>query len=89
MQIKQQEVALKEKKIAVDAAARADELELKERALAAKMELDGFKAGQQATQAEKKLQSDQEREGVRMGIDIAKSRQQATQKNQPSKGPAK
>ena len=89
MQIKQQEVALKEKKIAADAAARADELDLKERALAAKMELDGFKAGQQATQAEKKLQSDQEREGVRMGIDIARSRQQAMQKNQPPKGPAK
>jgi hypothetical protein len=53
------------------------------------MELDGFKAGQQATQAEKKLQSDQEREGVRMGIDIAKSRQQAAQKNQPTRGPAK
>jgi hypothetical protein len=89
LQIKQGELALKDKKITVDAAARADELDLKEKALAAKMELDGFKAGQQATQAEKKLQSDQEREGVRMGIDIARSRQQAMQKNQPPKGPAK
>jgi hypothetical protein len=89
LQLKEKDLALKEKKIATDAAARADELELKERALEGKLELDGFKAGQQATQTEKKLQSDQEREGVRMGIDIAKSRQQATQKNQPSKGPAK
>ena len=89
LQLKEKDLALKEKKIATDAAARADELELKERALEGKLELDGFKAGQQATQTEKKLQSDQEREGVRMGIDIAKSRQQAAQKNQPPKGPAK
>jgi hypothetical protein len=89
MQIKQGELTLKEKKLAADTAARADELELKERALEGKLELDGFKAGQQATQTEKKLQSDQEREGVRMGIDIAKSRQQAMQNNQQRKGPAK
>jgi hypothetical protein len=50
------------------------------------MELDGFKAGQQAQQAEKKLQADQEREGVRMGIDIAKSKQQSAAQNQ-RKGP--
>jgi hypothetical protein len=78
LQIKQQEVALKEKKMQLDAAARADELELKKQTLEGKMELDGFKAGQQAQQAEKKMQADQEREGVRMGIDIAKSRQQLT-----------
>ena len=89
LQIKQGELALKEKKIATDAAARADELELKQAALEGKMELDGLRVGAQIKQADAKLQSDQEREGVRMGIDIAKSRQQATQKNQPSKGPAK
>jgi hypothetical protein len=86
LQIKQGELALKEKKIATDAAAKADELELKKQALAGKLELDGFKAGQQAQQAEKRLQADQEREGARMGIDIAKSRQQAAAKN-PQKGP--
>jgi hypothetical protein len=85
LQIKAQEVAIKEKKVQLDAAARADELELKKQALEGKMELDGFKAGQQAQQAEKKLQSDQEREGVRMGIDIAKSRQQAA-RPQPTRG---
>lgn len=85
LQIKQGELALKEKKVQIDAAARADELELKKAALEGKMELDGFKAGQQATQAEKKLQADQEREGVRMGIDIAKSRQQAA-RPQPTRG---
>jgi hypothetical protein len=85
LQIKQGELALKEKKLQIDSATKADELELKKQALEGKMELDGFKAGQQAQQAEKKLQSDQEREGVRMGIDIAKSRQQAT-RPQPTRG---
>jgi hypothetical protein len=80
LQIKQGELTLKEKKLEIDAAAKADELELKKAALEGKMELDGFKAGQQAQQAEKKLQAEQEREGVRMGIDIAKSRAAETSK---------
>ena len=84
MALKERELALKEKKMQIDAASQADELELKKATLEAKMELDGFKAGQQAQQVEKKLQSDQEREGVRMGIDIAKSR--AAMAKQPKKG---
>ena len=89
MQIKQKDLELKEKKIAIDAAARADELELKKAALEGKMELDGLRVGAQIKQADAKLEADQEREGVRMGIDIAKSRQQAMQNNQQRKGPAK
>lgn len=70
MQIKQQELALKEKKMQIEAAARADELALKEKTL----KIDAaFKADQ--------LEAQQERDGTRMGIDIAKSRQQAVPKN--------
>lgn len=86
MKIKEREVGVKEKKLQIDAATKADELELKKQALEGKLQLDGFKAGQQATQADKTLQASQERDGVRMGIDIAKSRQQATNKNQPPRG---
>ena len=75
LQIKQGELALKEKKLQVDAAARADDLELKEKQLA----IDAaYKAD--------KLEADQERDGARMGIDIARSRQQAAIQNQ-RKGP--
>lgn len=87
LQMQQQELALKdkelnikEKKVQIDAAAKADELELKRQALEGKLQLDGFKAGQQATQAEKRLQAEQEREGVRIGVDIAKSRESALTK---------
>jgi len=66
LQIRAQEVAIKDKKVQADAAAKADELALKEQQL----QVDAaYKAD--------KLEAEQERDGVRMGIDIAKSRQQA------------
>jgi hypothetical protein len=72
--IKEGELALKEKKMQIDAAARADELELKEKQL----QIDAaYKAD--------KLDADQERDGTRMGIEIARSRQQAA-RPQPTKG---
>ena len=71
LQIKQGELALKQQKLQVDAAAKADELELKEKQL----QVDAaYKAD--------KLEADQERDGARMGIDIARSRQQAATRNQ-------
>ena len=74
LQIKAQELALKEKKIAADAAARADELALKEKQL----QIDAaFKAD--------KLEADQERDGVRMGIEIARSKEQTQAKARPAK----
>jgi hypothetical protein len=74
LQIKQGELALKEKKLQIDAAAKADELELKEKQL----QIDAaYKAD--------KLEADQERDGTRMGIEIARSRQQAA-RPQPTKG---
>jgi hypothetical protein len=81
LQIKQGELALKEKKLQIDAAAKADELELKEKQL----QIDAaYKAD--------KLEADQERDGVRMGVDIAKSKQQsaaqARAKAQTPKGPS-
>ena len=74
LQIKQGELALKEKKLQVDAAARADELEIKEK----QMQIDAaYKAD--------KLEADQERDGARMGVEIARSRQQAA-RPQPTRG---
>ena len=70
-----QEMALNEKKLQIDAAAKADELELKEKQL----QVDAaYKAD--------KLEADQERDGTRMGIEIARSREQAANQNQ-RKGP--
>jgi len=76
LQIKQKEVDLKEKKMATDAAAKADELELKKQEVEARMELEGFKAATAMEQQKATIAAQQEREGVRMGIDIAKSQAQ-------------
>ena len=77
LQLKQQEVQLKGQKLAVDASAKADELAFKKQELAAKMELEGFKAGQQARYQQESLSASQQRDGVKLGIDVAKSRAQA------------
>jgi hypothetical protein len=74
LQIRAQEVAIKDKKVQADAAAKADELALKEQQL----QIDAaYKAD--------KLEADQERDGARMGIDIAKSRAQAQTRSQRNK----
>jgi hypothetical protein len=89
MQIKAQQAAqdaqIKEKQMAVQAAGRADELELRKQQL----QVDAaFKAD--------KLAADQEREGTRMGVDIAKhraqlfqQRNQQRQQQQPKENPTK
>ena len=87
--IKEQEVARKSKKDIMDAAARADEIKLREKELNDRMELEGTKLGIQTAQAKDKAQRDDEKEGVRMGIDLAKHRseklmQARTQMQQPA-----
>ena len=76
LQIRAQEVAIKDKKVAADAAAKADELALKEKQL----QID-------AAYKTDKLEADQERDGVRMGIDIAKSKAQAAQSRAKAQQP--
>ena len=77
LQIKQQELQLKQLKLKVEAAGDADELRLKERQIEGNLELEGMKVAIDMQQAKAKLASDQERAGVQMGIDIAKSRADA------------
>jgi hypothetical protein len=65
LQIKAQDASLREKKIAADAAAKADDLEIKREQL----QVD-------AAHKADVLKAQQEREGARMGIEIAKSKAQ-------------
>jgi len=52
LSIKDREVAVKEQKVQLDAETKNRELAIKEQALQGKLEIDGFKAGQQAAQAQ-------------------------------------
>ena len=76
VQIKMQEAQLKEKQMAIDAAARADELELKREELTTRMQLEGTKVAAKMRYDTERLAAEPQRDGARMGVDIAKSRDQ-------------
>jgi len=76
LQIRQQELELKKQKIMMDAAAKADEQALKEQEVSGKLELDALRTGAQIKESEFKQQFEQERAGLQMGADIAKSKAQ-------------
>ena len=73
LDLKKQEVEIKGKKQMADAAAQADKIRLDEESLQAKMELEGTKLGMKAKQDEVRMNSENEKEGVRIGADIAKN----------------
>jgi len=76
VQIKMQEAQLKEKQMAIEAAAKADELALKREELTTRMQLEGTKVAAKMRYDTERLAAEQQRDGARMGVDIAKSRDQ-------------
>jgi len=88
LQIKQQEVQRKAKKDMMDAAAKADEIKLKEQDLQIKQMVEGTKLGIQVAADKSKAERQDKEAGLRIGADIAKHRaqmmQQRTQR-EPSK----
>jgi hypothetical protein len=76
MQIKQKEVEIKEKKMAGDAATKADELELRKEEVKGRLQLDAMKVGAQIEENKAKMVAQNEAEGVRLGIDLARSKEQ-------------
>ena len=91
LQIKQQELELKKQKLAIDAAIASDKQELEEQKVSGQLELDALRVGAQINESKNKQQFEQERAGVQMGADIAKSKAEmalqartaAMQRNQP------
>ena len=74
LQLKQQELELKKQKIMMDAAAKADAQQLREQEVSGKLELEALRTGAQIKESQAKQQFDQERAGVQMGTDIARSK---------------
>jgi hypothetical protein len=79
LQIKQQELQLKAQKQQVDAAAKADQLEIEKARIDAQKEIAAMQVAATAAAARDKLAKQQELEGTRMGIDAAKHRAQMAQ----------
>ena len=88
LQLKQQELQRKTQKDQVDAAAKADQLDIEKERIAAQERIAGLQVGAQTAKAKEELTARQQTEGVRMGIDAAHKKaqlQQASkqQNNQP------
>ena len=97
LQIKQGELQLKQQKQQIDAAAKADQLEIEKARIAAQKEIAAMQVAATAAAKRDQLAKQQEAEGVRMGIDVAKHKaqmavqqaQRAAQFKQSSKPPKK
>ena len=79
LQLRAKEVELKEKKILVDAAIAADKQELEEQKVSGQLELEALRVGAQINESKNKAQFEQERDGIKLGVDIAKSKAQQLQ----------
>lgn len=92
LQLEGKKVSIQEQKVKVDAAAKADQLDIERERIAAQERIAGMQAGVKAQGDKLKLDHQQQAEGVRIGADIAKHKaqlrhqsQQNAQKAQPPK----
>jgi len=78
LQLKGQEIAIKEKKMAMDAAAKADQLEIEKQRIIAQKEIAGMQVGAKTAKDKADLEAKQRLEGLRIGAQIGadKSRSQ-------------
>lgn len=93
LQLQQQELAIKQadvdrkaKKDAADAAAKADEIRLREQELADRKEIDGARLGVDIAKHKQTVNQQQQLEGTRIGVDIAKHREQMRKPKTPTGG---
>jgi hypothetical protein len=90
LQIKQGELQLKQQKQQIDAAAKADQIRIEEARIASQKEIAAMQVAAQAAANRDRAQKQQETEGLRMGIDIAKHKAETLRQQNPAqKGPFK
>jgi hypothetical protein len=76
LQIKQQEVAIKEKKLIADSAAKADQLQIERDRIESQEKIAGMNAVIKTSVDDKNRRSKEEEAGAKMGIDLAKTKEQ-------------
>ena len=88
LQLKAQEVDIKLKKMQIDAAARADQLEIEKARIAAQKEIAGMQVTAKAQAEKANIASKEKMEGFKMGSEIGRAKAQMAmqekQKQQPS-----
>ena len=86
-QIRQAELQRKQTEMQIEAAAKADELDLRKQEIANRTQIDAARLGVDIQKHKTSLSAKQQAEGVRMGIDVAKSMNAAMRPvQQPPKG---
>ena len=76
LQIKMQELQLKQQKQQADMQAKAQQMQIEQARITAQKEIAAMQVGATATAAKEKLQKQQQLEGTKIGVDIAKHRAQ-------------
>ena len=84
LQLKQADMQLKQQKLQIEAAEKADRLEIEKARIAAQKEIAALQVGANIAAQRDKVNKQQETEGARMGIEIAKSREQLAQQRRQS-----
>jgi len=88
LQIRQGELQLKQQKIQMDAAAKADQLRIEESRIESQKEIAAMQVSATAAAAKDRIEKQQELEGARMGIDMAKHKaQMANNRSQQNRTP--
>jgi hypothetical protein len=87
LQLRMEDLKLKQQKQQIDAAAKADQIRVEEARIEAQKQIAAMQVGATAAAAKDKADKHQQLEGLRLGIDIAKSKAQmaAQQNKQPPK----
>ena len=85
--LKGKEVQVKEKKLIADSAAKADQLQIERDRIASQERIAGMNAQIKVSQDDKNRRSKEEEAGARMGIDLAKTRQQIQVQQEQARKP--
>jgi hypothetical protein len=88
LQLKVQELELKNKKLITDAAREADKLQIERERIAAQKEIAGMQVGAKVATDKATLSAKEQEAGLRLGVEIARDTMQpATKQETPKKAP--
>jgi hypothetical protein len=87
LMLKQKEVELKEKKLAMDAAAKADEIDLERERIEAQKEIAGMQVGAKVAAEKAKFEGEMQIKGLEIGSKIAKDQMDMGSKNTQANKP--
>jgi hypothetical protein len=86
LDLKKQEVEIKKTKLQIDAAAKADQLEVEKERIAAQKEIAGMQVGAKSAKDRMEFQGKMELEGIKVGSQIAKERAVVAKEKPPTRG---